>query len=312
MRRRITRGRSRAAILSLTLVAGAFAAEPQRPQITGIANIAVKVSNMEPARNFYEHVLGYQEAFTLKQAAGPDLTCFKINDRQYVEIAPELKDPKEDRLIHIAFETTDAAKLRAYLAAKGVEVPAKVVPDSGGNLSFTVTDPAGHQVEFVQYTSKSIQHRNLGKFLPDTRISDHILHVGIYVVDRAKADAFYQGILGFRQMWEGGPPDRPSAWISYLVPDGSDWVEYMMGQPNPNPRQLGGMHHYCLGVMDIQKPYQTVVERGYTQAMKPILARDGRWLDNFYDPDFTRTEVMIRKPVEKPCCTPLHDPYIEP
>ena len=302
----------RGALLAALLVcADGFAAEPPRPKITGIANIAVKVGSMEAARNFYGQVLGYQEAFTLKQGAGPDLVCYKVNDRQYVEIAPELQDPNQDRLIHIAFETDDAAKLRAYLAAKGVDVPARVVPDSGGSLSFTVKDPNGHTVEFIQYTSKSLQHRNLGKFLPDTRISDHILHVGIHVLDRARADAFYRDILGFRLMWEGGPPDRPSAWISYLVPDGSDWVEYMMGAPNPNPRQLGGMHHYCLGVLDIQKPYRTVVERGYTKALKPVLARDGRWLDNFYDPDLTRTEVMIRKPVETPCCTPLHDPYIE-
>ena len=299
-------------ILLLLAVPGVFAAGPVRPKITGIANIAVKVSNLEAARNFYGHVLGYQEAFTLKQSSGADLVCYKVNDRQYVEIAPELKDANEDRLIHIAFETASARKLRDYLAAKGVEVPAKVVPDSGGNLSFTVKDPSGHMVEFVEYTAKSLQHRDLGKFLPDTRIADHILHVGIHVVDRARADAFYQRILGFRLMWEGGPPDRPSAWISYLVPDGSDWVEYMMGSATPNPRQLGGMHHYCVGVLDIQKPYQTVVERGYTKALKPVLARDGRWLDNFYDPDLTRTEVMIRKPVQTPCCTPLHDPYIEP
>ena len=35
------------------------------------------------------------------------------------------------------------------------------------------------------------------------------------------------------------------------------------------------------------------------------------WLVNFFDPDLTRTELMIRKPVQKPCCTPLRDPYIE-
>ena len=34
-------------------------------------------------------------------------------------------------------------------------------------------------------------------------------------------------------------------------------------------------------------------------------------LANFFDPDMTRTEMMIRKPVQKPCCTELHDPYID-
>ena len=63
--------------------------------------------------------------------------------------------------------------------------------------------------------------------------------------------------------------------------------------------------------MDVQKPSQTVVERGYTPPNKPVLARDSRWLANFYSADFTRAEIMIRKPVQKPCCTELHDPYVE-
>ena len=141
--------------------------------------------------------------------------------------------------------------------------------------------------------------------MPATRVSDHILHVGIHVIDRAAADRFYKDILGFRLMWEGGPADDRINWISLLVPDGTDWVEYMTGMPNPNPQQLGGMHHACLEVKDIQTAFNGVVERGYTPPRKPVIARDGRWLANFYDPDLTRTEIMIRKPVQTPCCTPL-------
>ena len=85
----------------------------------------------------------------------------------------------------------------------------------------------------------------------------------------------------------------------------------MTNAPNPTPRQLGGMHHICLGVMDIQKPYQTVIERGHKRPREPVLARDGSWLANFYDADLTRTELMIRTPVKTPCCTPMHDPSIE-
>ena len=97
----------------------AFATAAQRPPIVGIANIALKVSDLDSARKFYGQALGYQEAFTLKQSAGhPDLVCFKINDHQYIEVSPELKDEKEDRLIHIRFETADARRLRDYLPVK--------------------------------------------------------------------------------------------------------------------------------------------------------------------------------------------------
>ena len=211
--------------------------------------------------------------------------------------------------IHIGFETADAQRLRDYLAGRGVDVPAKVTEDVCGNLSFTVKDPDGHVVEFVQYLPDSIQGRNSGNMMPDTRLSDHILHVGIHVADSPKADSFYKDILGFRLLWEGGPRTNPKAWISYLVPNGSDWVEYMT-TANPNPKQLASMNHVALEVTDIRKPYEMALTRGYTPPERPIVARDGRWLENFFDPDGSRTEFMIRKPVEKPCCTDLHDPYI--
>jgi lactoylglutathione lyase len=171
-----------------------------------------------------------------------------------------------------------------------------------------VKDPEGHTVEFVQYLPNSIHSRNSGNFLPETRLSGHILHVGIHV-DPAKADPFYKDILGFRLLWTGGPDNNHTAYISYLVPNGSDWVEYMT-TPNPNPKQLGSMHHVALEVMDIQKPYELAVIRGYTPPTHPIVGRDGRWLSNYYDPDGSRTEFMIRRPVEKPCCSELHDPFI--
>jgi len=275
-----------------------------RPRIVGIANIAVKTDNMEEARKFYSGVVGMAEAFSIN-----DLTCFKVNDHQYVEVSPTLKSETEDRLIHIGFETNDARKLRDYLAAKGVEVPAKVIMDAGANLSFAVKDPDGHSVEFVQYMPGSIQTRNFGKHLSATRISDHMLHVGVLVHDPAKADAFYKDILGFRLQWKGGPTDNKFEWISMMVPDGYDWIEYMVRETTPTPQQLGVLHHYALGTLDIQQVYRTVTERGYNPPKAPAIARDGRWLLQLYDKNFTRTEMMVRKPVETPCCSPNLDDF---
>src|SRR6185369_12803258 len=81
----------------------------QRPRIVGIANIAVKVDNLDEARKFYAGVVGFEEAFPIKDpAVAGTLACFKVNDHQYVEVSPTLKADNEDRLIRIGFETTDA------------------------------------------------------------------------------------------------------------------------------------------------------------------------------------------------------------
>jgi hypothetical protein len=108
-------------------------------------------------------------------------------------------------------------------------------------------------------------------------------------------------------MWKGGRTDTHFDWISMLVPDGHDWVEYMVTETEPTPQQLGVLHHYCLGTLDIQNTYKTVLERGYKPPRPPNIARDGRWLLQLYDNNYTRTEMMVRKPVEAPCCSPMTD-----
>src|SRR5271170_7026573 len=128
------------------------AATPKRPAIVGVAHIGLKTNDLEAARHFYGHQLGFQEPFTLdKTSGGLLLTYFKVNDHQYIEIFPELKSETEDRLSHIAFETSDAKQMRDYLAGKGVKVPEAVKPGLDGNLSFMTKDPDGHNVEWVQY-----------------------------------------------------------------------------------------------------------------------------------------------------------------
>jgi catechol 2,3-dioxygenase-like lactoylglutathione lyase family enzyme len=282
----------------------------ERPRIVGVANIALKVDNLDEARKFYSGVLGMAEAFATKDpAVAGDLACFKVNDRQYVELSPTLKGETEGRLIRIGFETNDARKLRDYLAAKGVQVPAEVDTDANGNRSFVVKDPDGHSVQFVQYMPGSIHSRNFGKHLSATRISDHLMHVGVRVVDPVKADAFYKDILGFRLQWKGGQTDNRFEWISMMVPDGYDWVEYMVRATTPSPQQLGVMNHYAFSTLDVQQVYKTVMERGYKPQQAPNIARDGRWLLQLYDKNFTRTEMMVRKPVQTPCCSPNLDDF---
>src|SRR5690348_10986139 len=113
------------------------AAGPTRPPITKIANFVVKADNIEEARRFYSGVLGYDEIFRHKRAISGDaeLSVFKINDEQYIEVAPTLANAADDKLIQIGFETSDARKLRDYLVSKGVSAPSAVSKDPDGNYS---------------------------------------------------------------------------------------------------------------------------------------------------------------------------------
>ena len=295
--------------LGLLLTSAAFSqTAPTRPPIVGVAHIGLKTADLAAARHFYGTELGYQEPFTVdKPAGGLMLTYFKVNDHQYIEVFPNLKSPTEDRLSHIAFETTNIQQLRDYLAVSGVKVPDTLKPGLDGNVSMMLSDPDGHNVEFVQYMPGSLHTKNFGKFLPDTRISDRIIHVGVTVRDRAAADHFYKDVLGFHEIWHGGKTDDSVDWVDMRVPDGTDWLEYMLNVKDPSPKSLGVMHHLALGVPSVDAGYKTLLARGAKPPQAPKVGRDGKWQLNMYDPDFTRSELMEPKPVETPCCSPILD-----
>jgi catechol 2,3-dioxygenase-like lactoylglutathione lyase family enzyme len=278
-------------------------AQISRPPITGIAHVGFYVSDQAKADEFYGHVLGYAH-WTVDK---PDLkfNCYKVSDRQYIKIYPGLKGDEQDRLAHVAFETTDAHAMRDYLASKGVSVPATLQPDLEGNLSFKVIDPEGRHIEFVQYVKGEKPNSAYDAPLSPARISDHIIHAGFIVHDRATEDRFYRDILGFEVMWYGGMTDTEVKWVDMRVPDGTDWLEYMLAVKNPSVRSRGVNNHFALGVEKIQPAYQAVLERGYKPPEPPKIGRDGKWQLNIYDPDQTRVEFMEFKPTQTPCCSPM-------
>lgn len=278
---------------------------PRRPPIVGVAHIGLKVSDLPAADNFYGQVLGFEHFSLDKPTGGLMLNYYKVNDHQYIEIYPTLKDPNEDRMTHFAFETTDIQALRSFLAAREVKVPASLKPGLDGNLSMMVKDPEGHDVEFVQYMPGSLHSGQFGKLLGGNRISERMIHVGVTIKDREAANHFYHDILGFNEIWHGGMKDDRTDWVDMRVSDGTDWLEFMLNGANATPRQLGVLHHLALGTPDVEPAYRQILARGYQPPEPPKVGRDGKRQLNLYDPDHTRTELMEPKPVQTPCCSPF-------
>src|SRR5580693_9305201 len=202
-----------AAFLITTLLSLPASGEVRRPHIIGLSHIALYVHDMEKSRAFYKDFLGFAEPYSLTNQDGSlHLTWIKINDRQTVELFPE-HETNSDRLYHVALETDDAVAMRDYLAAQGVNVPDKVGKGRIGNLNYFIKDPDGHIVEMVQYAPDGWTVQNQGKFMPDTRISTNIPHMGILVGDLDAAKAFYEGILGFHEIWRGAKNPGVLSWV---------------------------------------------------------------------------------------------------
>ena len=271
-----------------------FASEPQRPRITGIAHVALRTRNMAAERTFYTQKLGWAAVASPEFADG---VRFYGDPRQSVEIHPENGPVLE----HVAFWTRDAEAMRVYLRSKGVAVPARVTVLRDGERVFDVKDPEGNGIEFVQGSADA------GENVPAS-VSGRIIHAGFIVRSAAAEDRFYKDTLGFHPYWAGGMKDGTVDWQSLQVPDGTDWVEYMLHIPaDASPKQVGVQDHFALGVPDMDPIAAELEKRGWAPSpdSHKQMGRDGKVQLNLYDPDLTRVEFMEFKPRQTPCCSPI-------
>jgi catechol 2,3-dioxygenase-like lactoylglutathione lyase family enzyme len=287
--------------LIILLATACFGQNVPRPRILGDAHMAIYVSDLQKARVFYEDFLGYGEPYSLK-AKGTDrdrIAFIKINEDQYLELFAE--KPREEglQLNHISFSTDDAQAMHKYLASRGVKVPEKVGKGQIGNSNFNINDPDGHIVEIVQYEPDGWTRREKGKFLPDTRISTGMAHFGVVIGSLGAAMKFYGDILGFEDIWRGPPNGKTLTWVNMRVPDGKDYLEFMLYSPSKpidSKSQKGNKNHICLVVPDIEKAVAILETRcaktGYSRPIEIKVGQNGKRQANLFDPDETRVELM--------------------
>ena len=292
------------ALAGLTLIAAA----QERPKILAVSHIAVYASDMSATEHYYTHVLGAEKMPDPENAKG---VRYVFSLDQWVEVLPLPANAGKNRLDHIAFRVSDAEGMRKYLGAKGWHVPAKVSCQSYGQCWFEVQDPEANKVQFVE--QQDFDGQKLPPVRPPNAISHHIIHVGILIHDRAAEDAFYRELLGFRPYWYGGMQDTKIDWVSQQVPDGHDWLEYMVaggpgkGIPDSMSQQtLGVLNHFALGEASVDEAFKKLQAASRLEGRHdpaPKMGRDGKIQLNMYDPDGTRAELMNLHATEKPCCS---------
>jgi catechol 2,3-dioxygenase-like lactoylglutathione lyase family enzyme len=272
-----------------------------RPHILGIDHVSFYTTQPDGVKALYSGTLGLASAAPVESGG---LVRYLVG-KQWVgySAAP---DPKAtDRMDHVAFTTDNIAALRKYLIAKGLKVPG-VEGRTDHSLSFTVADPEGHRIEFVE------RDKAEPPALTDSAVSRHLIHTGFLVYNRDAEDHFYRDLLGFRLYWHGGMQPGETDWVAMQVPDGTDWLEYMLNQPqHADLRLTGVMNHISLGVADMKKAQAILESHGWKPHgdEKAQLGKDGKWQLNVFDPDLTRIELMEFKPVEKPCCSEFTGPH---
>ena len=284
---------------ALLLIAPTLVAQTarQRPSITGIAFVEFAVSDAAAASAFYGTELG----FAAQPSTGPDHDAlYPVNASQWIETsaAPSSIDAPSGRLLSIGLRTASVPAMQAYLQAKGVS---PLGPVTGGRLA--VHDPEGNTVVFVDAhtpTPKPPMH--------DSAVSHRIIHAGFVVQSADKENTFYRDVLGFKPYWHGGHVDGVTDYISQQVPNGTDWIEFMLNvAPGASAQQRGVSNHFSLGVRKMDTAIAQFKANGCDthNCTTSQMGRDGKVQLNVFDPDHSRVELMEYEPSGTVCCSPF-------
>jgi catechol 2,3-dioxygenase-like lactoylglutathione lyase family enzyme len=301
-------GKVLTSILSLLLLSVILALSAngavRRPAIRHISEVQILAENPSASFDFYAKAIplqGYRDWFL-----GPPHNLIMLGGHQPQGIRlSQAPLPLPTNLIGaVTFDTDHLHDLARYLTAKGIPYSAK----EGRRLS--VLDPEGHDILFVADTCSIMNDITCGLSYLDLPDELRIIHVGFVVHDRAAMEHFYKDILGFRPYWHGGMKDDKDDWVSLQVPDGDQWIEFMLNVPDDADKKLRGvMNHIAIGVQNVRSAQKILIKHGLTLTEQPEIGRDGKWQLNVYDPDDTRLEIMGLTPAKKPCCSPFTGPH---
>ncbi|HTQ95445.1 MAG TPA: VOC family protein [Candidatus Acidoferrum sp.] len=303
------------AVFSLT--GFAWAQTPERPKIYGIAYVRVKASNFQKSAETYSKILGLSIAgkYGCAKVSHP---CFEVNALQHVELVQAGVGNAGSWLDQVAYRTNSVTKMREYLLSLGMQVSGVQSTANGAPLIET-QDPEGNRMAFVELRSDE----TLTALTP-TQVGSKLFHAGFVVISLPLMRHFYVDQLGFHLYWRGGFKDLPPGtqendadidWYEIQVPNGSDWVEFMLNIPgNADHNELGVQNHFCLGVPNMEKAIEQLHKNGLALDSKfaddkSEIGRDGKWQFDIFDPDMTRIELMEPAPAKDPCCNPYSAPH---
>ena len=128
----------------------------------------------------------------------------------------------------------------------------------------------------------------------------------------AEAKKFYGDILGFQEFWRGSSGGTQLSWVNMRVPDGTDYIEFMLYKDLPQPDRRGTAHHICLEVPDMDKAVALLeakpARQSYDRQMETRVGRNRRRQCNLFDPDGTRVELMEPNTVDGQPAPPSNAP----
>jgi catechol 2,3-dioxygenase-like lactoylglutathione lyase family enzyme len=291
---------------------------PKRPKILGIAGVTLYVSDVEAAYKYYRNLIDPDHS--CEYCANENLPhhVLFLPTGQRINFQKMPSPPPADLLAEIFFLTDDLEAFERFFRFHKFDFDLRRKKEGGDPIAVLFQDPEGHHLALTDsyHLANSDSPDDINAGLPPRVPASPIrlIHAGIIVNTPDAVDRFYKDLLGFRPYWHGGmKDDGKDDWVALQVPDGTDWIEYMLNIPaDADKRTLGVMNHISLGVPNVHVTAYNLAKLGIKPTEPPEIGRDGKWQLNLYDADLTRIEFMEFKPVQKPCCSAFTAAHPEP
>lgn len=218
----------------------------EKAEITGIANIAFRVSDLDREVAFLGK-LGFEESFTNIADGKIERAFIKINDQQFIELYPQTDSKQPLGWVHVCYESDDLKALNAKYVAEGLK-PTPAAMGVTGNLLFSLIDPDGREIHFAQYMPGSRHTLDRGQHLGAGRVSDQLIGLEESVNDLNKSKTFAAS-LGFDEENEG-----PNVRLS--VPSNDDLTIVL------RPAHVGDASQFLFPVEDARKAADVLRDAG--------------------------------------------------
>ena len=169
-------------LVALLVAAAAVVFAAERPAITNIALVRIRVTDMAKSVPFYSKIIGLPEAksgcFTKPSVA---VKCFNVNSSQKIELVANDPGDGKNGIEAVGYHVKDAGLMREYLASKGVQV-SEVKKDQAGDKYVELRDPEDHRVLFISPGTGVVSN------IAISPKSNQLIHTGWVIKDRAAAD----------------------------------------------------------------------------------------------------------------------------
>ncbi len=228
------------AVLALSATVFATAQSAPKAELTGMAHVALRVTNMDDELAFLAK-LGFEKSATIGRDGKVSFYFVKITDRAYIEVHPKVTASGQVNPLgfyHICFETNDANALYAQWKAAGLN-PTPVGKGPDNTAEFGASDPEGRLTEALAFTPESDPMKAAGKFLTAERVSKVLMGVDLPVANVAAAQKFFENV-GLEGKTEGENASMASP--------GHPLVRVML-----RPAKAGVATRYVFQIEDVEK-----------------------------------------------------------